>query len=112
MAVINRPLQNSYIFDNIEEAIITLTEHNNLIKVCVAPVYKDTKGMLDGNIFEEFVLVGDAFEDLMEANPSWAPNKPSGTYRNEDLWRFIDIMRASGKDRHGRYQYIRPENTM
>lgn len=34
------------------------------------------------------------YDDLMSANPSWAPNKPAGTFRQDDLWRFIDLIRS------------------
>lgn len=34
------------------------------------------------------------YTELMSANPSWAPNKPAGTFRQEDLWHFIDLIRS------------------
>lgn len=34
------------------------------------------------------------YTDLLSANPDWAPNKPAGTFRKEDLWVFIDRIRA------------------
>lgn len=36
------------------------------------------------------------YKELMSANPSWAPNKPAGTFRKEDLWHFIDLIRSRG----------------
>lgn len=36
------------------------------------------------------------YTELMIANPSWAPNKPAGTFRKEDLWHFIDLIRSRG----------------
>ena len=39
-------------------------------------------------------IVGADFDELVSANPEWAPSKPPGTYRNEDLWMFIDRIRA------------------
>jgi len=32
---------------------------------------------------------GDNYAELMSANPTWAPNKPAGTFREEDLWQYI-----------------------
>jgi len=32
--------------------------------------------------------------NLNSANPIWNPSKPAGTYFNEDLWHFIDILRG------------------
>ena len=34
------------------------------------------------------------YTDLMSDRPAWAPNKPAGTFRNEDLWPLIDRIRA------------------
>ena len=44
--------------------------------------------------FKDYVIDKDKYAELVSANPTWAPNKPAGTYRNEDLWRFIDIIRS------------------
>jgi hypothetical protein len=45
--------------------------------------------------YETYEIKDDDFAELMSANPPWAPGKPAGTYRNEDLWIFIDRKRAS-----------------
>jgi hypothetical protein len=37
----------------------------------------------------------DMYDELNSANPSWNSAKPEGTYFNEDLWHFIDILRQS-----------------
>lgn len=44
-------------------------------------------------IFKTYIIEKGMYEELVSANPEWAPSKPAGTYRNEDLWRFIDIIR-------------------
>lgn len=44
--------------------------------------------------FYEYAISGDMYIDLNSANPSWNPAKPAGTYFNEDLWHFIDIIRG------------------
>jgi hypothetical protein len=36
------------------------------------------------------------YTELMSANPSWAPNKPAGVFRQEDLWHFVDLIRSRG----------------
>jgi len=43
--------------------------------------------------FETFDIFRDEYTELMSANPTWAPGKPAGTFRQDDLWRFIDIGR-------------------
>ena len=44
------------------------------------------------------VLREDRFDytELMSSKPSWAPNKPAGTFRKEDLWHFVDLIRSRG----------------
>ena len=35
------------------------------------------------------VISGADYVSLISANPSWGPNKPANTFREEDLWNFI-----------------------
>jgi hypothetical protein len=44
--------------------------------------------------FKTYRITGDMYTDLNSANPSWNPSKPAGTYFNQDLWHFIDILRS------------------
>lgn len=39
---------------------------------------------------KRYMIEGDNLTELLSSNPSWSPNKPGGTYDNEDLWYFID----------------------
>jgi hypothetical protein len=34
------------------------------------------------------------YTELLSANPSWAPTKPQGVFRKEDLWHFVDLIRS------------------
>lgn len=34
------------------------------------------------------------YSELMSSAPTWAPNKPAGTFRNADLWIFVDRIRS------------------
>lgn len=34
------------------------------------------------------------YDELLSANPAWAPQKPQGVFRKEDLWHFIDLIRS------------------
>lgn len=82
---------------NAVEDIVTLYEQpGRMVRLCVAPVNADGT-MVNGNVFEEYEIAGDDFDELVSENPSWAPGKPAGTYRNEDLWVFIDRYRAKEK---------------
>jgi hypothetical protein len=64
------------------------------IKVLVGRV--DERGnFLVPQTFETYHIEGEMYEQLVAVEaPAWAPNKPPGTYRNEDLWHFIDLVRA------------------
>jgi hypothetical protein len=43
--------------------------------------------------YEMYMIQGDMYTELNGPPTSWAPDKPDGTYRNQDLWHFIDILR-------------------
>ena len=34
------------------------------------------------------------YTELMSANPTWAPGKPANTFKLNDLWYFIDLIRG------------------
>lgn len=40
--------------------------------------------------YRTYIIQGDDYIELLSPNPSWDPEKPGGTYFNEDLWHFID----------------------
>ena len=44
--------------------------------------------------FSLYMIDGANYVELNGPPTSWAPDKPTGTYRNQDLWHFIDILRA------------------
>lgn len=48
---------------------------------------------LQGQVAQQYIIEGDNLVELLSPNPSWSPNKPGGTYDNEDLWHFVDILR-------------------
>jgi hypothetical protein len=43
--------------------------------------------------YELYMIDGDMYTELNGPPTSWAPDKPDGTFRNDDLWHFIDILR-------------------
>lgn len=45
--------------------------------------------------FKTYRIENDMYDELNSANPSWNPTKPEGTYFNEDLWHFIDLLNQS-----------------
>jgi hypothetical protein len=36
------------------------------------------------------------YDELLSEHPAWAPTKPAGVFRKEDLWHFVDLIRARG----------------
>ena len=65
-----------------------------LVRVSVGVV--DAAGeFLVPQTFASYEITGANFAELMSASPSWAIGKPAGTYRNEDLWIFIDRIRSA-----------------
>jgi hypothetical protein len=42
---------------------------------------------------KEYRILHEMYTELNGPPTSWAPDKPNGTYRNDDLWHFIDILR-------------------
>ena len=38
-------------------------------------------------------IQGDSYTELMGANPTWSPNKPANTFRQDDLWEFVTRFR-------------------
>ena len=45
--------------------------------------------------FETFIVKGDQYTELNGPAQSWCLDKPTGTYRNEDLWHYVDLQRNS-----------------
>lgn len=43
--------------------------------------------------FQIFVVAGEQYVELNGPPLDWCPDKPIGTYRNEDLWHYVDLTR-------------------
>jgi hypothetical protein len=44
--------------------------------------------------FQIFVVAGEQYIELNGPPLDWCPDKPVGTYRNEDLWHYVDMARG------------------
>lgn len=44
---------------------------------------------------KEYRIMDEHLTELNGPPTDWAPDKPNGTYRNQDLWHFIDILRSA-----------------
>lgn len=44
--------------------------------------------------FQQYEISGEQYDELNSLNPVWNPEKPEGTYFNNDLWHFINVIRS------------------
>jgi hypothetical protein len=59
------------------------------VRVVVGAVNENGTFIVPQQFYQYTISNGD-YEELVSANPSWNPEKPAGTYFNDDLWHFID----------------------
>jgi hypothetical protein len=81
--------------ETIYEEIQSLQEfpEDELVRVIVGVT--DVNGtFLVPQQFKTYDILGQMYVELNSANPSWDPAKPAGTYFNNDLWHFIDLLRG------------------
>ena len=45
--------------------------------------------------FETFFVANEQYVELNGPPLDWCPDKPVGTYRNEDLWHYVDLFRQT-----------------
>lgn len=48
----------------------------------------------DHQQFKQVMIAGADYCELISERPAWAPNKPAGEFRKDDLWHFVDLIRA------------------
>jgi hypothetical protein len=81
--------------ETIYEDIQSLQEYPEQQIVRVVVGVTDAQGVfLVPQQFKAYEIYGDMYTELVGPPTSWAPDKPTGTYRNQDLWHFIDILRS------------------
>lgn len=79
----------------VHEEIANIEENtgSRYIRVRVAMIDEAT-GKFDVSMgVWEYEIVSEDYDELTGPPTSWAPDKPTGTYRNDDLWHFIDKQR-------------------
>lgn len=78
----------------VSEEIQSITEFPDikLITVVTGIVNADGEFVVPQQ-FSTFQIRNDMYDELLSGNPSWDPEKPAGTYFNQDLWHFIDMLR-------------------
>ena len=78
----------------VQEDIIVLEESpGNYIRVVVGVLKAGSTAFNTDIPTKEYRITGADFAELIGGPTNWASDKPSGTYRNEDLWHYIDLQR-------------------
>jgi hypothetical protein len=87
------PRQITIPAETIYEEIQSLQEFPEEQLVTVIVGVTDAEGVfIVPQQFKTYQITGDMYTELNSANPSWDPVKPAGTYFNDDLWHFIDLL--------------------
>lgn len=79
----------------VHEEIALVEEHpsSRAVMVRVAMIDEAT-GKFDISLgIMEYTIALEDYDELVGPPTEWAPDKPAGTYRNDDLWHFIDKQR-------------------
>jgi hypothetical protein len=79
----------------------TVTEDINLIEESPGIQIRFLVGKKEANgnwvipqQFQTFIVSGEQYDELNGPPLDWCPDKPVGTYRNEDLWHYVDLARS------------------
>lgn len=81
--------------ETIYEAIRTIEEVPNQSVSVVVGQTDSTGTFVVPQQYKTYIIDGENYAELNGPPTSWATDKPTGTYRNEDLWHFIDLLRQS-----------------
>jgi len=81
----------------VQEEIVVVEELvDQYVRVVVGVLNADGKTFNTNMGIKEYRIVGNNLTELNGPPTTWSPNKPTGTYRNEDLWHFIDLLNQGG----------------
>lgn len=64
------------------------------VKVLVQKYTVENNEIIPLDSSNMYMIHGIDYEELMKANPVWAPTKPAGVFRKEDLWHIVDLIRS------------------
>jgi len=76
------------------EDIRTIEEVPNISVNVMVGTTDSTGEFIVPQQYSLYMIDGANYTELNGPPTSWAPDKPRGTYRNQDLWHFIDILRS------------------
>lgn len=80
-------VEEVYIFAKSESLV------NRTLIISYGPgVVQNGKIVVKPNDCRDLTIQGEDYDELMSESPEWAPNKPAGTYRDEDLLAYLDVV--------------------
>ena len=79
----------------VNEAINDIQEIPNIMVRFLVGIVDQNGDWVIPQQFETFIVTGEQYTELNGPALSWCPDKPTGTYRNEDLWHYVDLQRNS-----------------
>ena len=83
----------------VTEAINDIQEIPGLcVRFLVGKVDSDGNWIL-GQTFETFIVNNADYIELNGPPTAWSPDKPTGTYRNDDLWHYVDEQRLANSNK-------------
>lgn len=77
----------------VEEIIVVEESPGNYVRVVVGVLKANSTSLNNDIPTKEYRIIDEDLAELVGDPTSWAPDKPIGTYRNEDLWHYIDLQR-------------------
>ena len=81
--------------ETIFQDIRTIEEVPNIsVRVLVGQTDADGEFIVPQQ-YTSYLIDGENYIELNGPPTSWSPDKPTGTYRNQDLWHFIDLLAQS-----------------
>jgi hypothetical protein len=79
----------------VTEAINDIQEIPGLQVRFLVGIVDQNGNFIIGQNFQIFIVSGEQYTELNGPPLSWCPDKPTGTYRNDDLWHYVDLQRNS-----------------
>jgi hypothetical protein len=84
---------------SVTEGINDIQEIPNLcVRFLVGKVDSNGNWIMNQN-FETFIVEGPDYIELNGPPTDWATDKPTGTYRNDDLWHYVDKQRLANSSK-------------
>jgi hypothetical protein len=77
----------------VTEAINDIQEIPNLCVRFLVGLVDSNGNFLLNQTMQAFTIAENDYKELNGPPLDWCPDKPTGTYRNDDLWHYVDLQR-------------------